>query len=194
MRFVVKKLDAAGSICVGKLANGGTGWRGRVSVCRRVGERAGVESVGHGSVGGGIVERAGIGGGGGVGSFALGSETWGSIVTPAALLWGHWTAADVRVSEQGGGDGAVVDAGQDRADVPVRGGLRDMCWRRLRAGIRTIRDRRGRVLLLCAGVCEGEQGDHDRVRAAGPGVDRGSGRWRRCSPTPMRRSGRWGSR
>ena len=82
---VVKKLDAAGSICLGKLAMvelaGGGGYRyAAASVTGPglnpwdTGRWAGGSSSGPGSaVAAGLVP------------FALGSETWGSIVTPAAF-------------------------------------------------------------------------------------------------------------
>ena len=56
--------------------------------------------------------------------FAIGSETLGSISSPSTRMRRHRAAADVRPRSAHRRDGALLDDGQARPDLPQRRGLR----------------------------------------------------------------------
>ncbi len=174
---VLQKLDKTGSVLIGKLSMvelaGGGGYRTAAASLFGPGLNpwdptcwSGGSSSGSGSaVAAGLVP------------FALGSETSGSIITPAAYCGITGLAADLWAGQPPRRDGALVDHGQDRPDVPQR--------RRLRAGSAGHRGLRfegpgiGRKkLLLHAAVCAEAQRSESRVRARryGMGGCRGASR------------------
>ncbi len=107
---VVAKLDKAGAILIGKLAMvelaGAGGYRFPAASLTGPGLNPWDRTrwSGGSSSGSGIATAAGLV------TFALGSETSGSILTPERVLRGHRTASHLRARQPARGDGALLDA------------------------------------------------------------------------------------
>ena len=174
---VVAKLDKAGAILIGKLAMvelaGGGGYRFPAASLTGPGLNPWDRTrwSGGSSSGSGIATAAGLV------TFALGSETSGSILTPSAFCGVTGLRPTYGLVSRRGAMALIVDARQDRADVPVGG--------RLRAGPASDRGRRQpgpgvrrKRFLLRSAVRAQTAGDHRRVRTRG---FRGMGRRLRAS-------------
>jgi Asp-tRNA(Asn)/Glu-tRNA(Gln) amidotransferase A subunit family amidase len=126
---VVRRLDAAGPVLVAKLSLGelaqGDVWFGR-GPTDAAGEeaetRSGVRTrnpwkTDQGSSGSSAGPASAVAAG--LVAFAIGSETLGSISSPSTRCGVDRAAADVRAGAAHRGDGAVVEHGQARADLPL---------------------------------------------------------------------------
>ena len=115
---VVEMLRDAGAVLIAKLATGelaaGDNWFG--------GQTKSPWDPTQGSSGSSAGPASATAAGGV--AFAIGSETSGSILSPAARCGRGRPAPDLRPDQPPRRDGAVVDAGSARAVLPLRRGLR----------------------------------------------------------------------
>ncbi len=131
---VVRKLDEAGAVLVAKLTVGALAW-GDVWYGGMTRNPWNLEEGSSGSSAGSASATAA-----GLVPFAIGTETWGSIVSPSTRCGSDGAPPDVRAGEPDGGDGARWSMDKIGPICRTRRGLRD----RVRRDPRSGRDRRSR--------------------------------------------------
>ena len=158
---IVERLRDAGAVLVAKLSMGalaqGDRWfRGQTRTPWNPENGASGSSAGPGSA-----TAAGLVG------FSIGTETRGSIISPSAVNGVTGLRPDLRPRQPSRRDGAQLDDGQDRSDVPIDRGLRARLQRHLRPG-RPRRHRGRRAVRLESGRAAREAEDRlHQVRVRG---------------------------
>ncbi len=116
---VVERLHEAGAVLVAKLTTGELAFGDQWAGGRTNNPWNPAQGSSGSSAGSGAATAAGLV------AFAIGTDTGGSILSPAGALRHRRAAADVRARQPVRRDGGRQHARQGRADVPPRPGLRD---------------------------------------------------------------------